>query len=291
MKVSVPSGKYVVAVSGGVDSVVLLDLLVQQPHLELVVAHFDHGIRSDSIEDRKLVATLSQKHGLKFEFKEGRLGSGTSEERARRARYEYLQQVCKKHDAVGVISAHHQDDALETLAFNVLRGTRHKGMSSLQSTDGIIRPLMNHNKEEIYDYARRNDLKWREDSTNQDEKYTRNWIRRRLMPRLSKKQKSELTDSYNRARSRNQLLDAAVQQQLEELARGQGLDRRQFIALPYSVACEVMAVWLRRHDVKNVDRKLIDQLVVSIKTLSPGKKISLGRQTFLKLSIEEISLS
>jgi tRNA(Ile)-lysidine synthase len=286
----VPPGKYVVAVSGGVDSVVLLDLLVQQPELELVVAHFDHGIREDSTEDRFLVATLSQNYGLSYEFTEGKLGSRVSEDQARQARYDYLRQVCKKHEATGVVLAHHQDDAVETLAFNVLRGTHRKGMSSLQSMDGILRPLMGYTKEEIYDYARRNNLKWREDSTNKDEKYTRNWIRRKLLPRLSKKQKRELTESYDKAKVRNQVLDEAVQAQMKEMAKGQGLDRRKFLALPYSVACEIMTAWLRQNGVQDIDRRLIDQLVVSVKTLPPGKKISLG-QAFLSIGPNSLDIA
>jgi tRNA(Ile)-lysidine synthase len=290
MKVDVSPGKYVVAVSGGVDSVVLLDLLVKQPDLELVVAHFDHGIRADSTEDRLLVATLSHKYGLTYEFTEGKLSSGVSENQARQARYDYLRQVCRKHGATEVILAHHQDDAVETLAFNVLRGTKRKGMSSLQSKDGILRPLMGYTKEEIYDYAQRNNLRWREDSTNREEKYTRNWIRRKLLPRLSPKQKRELTESYDKAKSRNKVLDEAVEAQLEELASGQGLDRRQFVALPYSVACEIMAAWLRRNNVPDIDRRMIDQLVVSVKTLPPGKKISLGSQ-FLSIKTDSLDLT
>ena len=290
MKVVVPPGKYVVAVSGGVDSVVLLDLLVKQPELELVVAHFDHGIRDDSIEDRQLVATLSQKHRLKYEFTEGKLGSGVSEDVARQARYEFLQQIRNKHDATGVILAHHQDDAVETLAFNVLRGTGRKGMSSLKSTDGVIRPLLGYTKKDIYEYARANNLLWREDSTNADEKYTRNWIRRRLLPRLTRKQKRELTESYSAAKVRNQVLDEVVRAQLDDLRIGQGIDRKKFIALPYSVSSEVMAAWLRENEVQEIDRRLIDQLVVAVKTLPPGKKISLG-QKFLRIKANSLELS
>lgn len=290
MQIDVEPGKYVVAVSGGVDSVVLLDLLAGMDKLDLVVAHFDHGIRPDSSEDRELVATLSQKHDLTFEFGRGKLGSGASEDQARQARYEFLRQVCNKYKATGVILAHHQDDAVETLAFNVLRGTRRKGMSSLQSTDAILRPLMGYTKEEIYDYARRKDLVWREDSTNADEKYTRNWIRRKLLPKLSKSQKRELVQSYQLSKDRNKVLDVAVKAQLEAVARGQGLDRRQFIALPYSVASEVMVAWLSQNGVRDIDRRLIDQLVVSVKTLQPGKKISLG-SVFLTISSDSLDLA
>lgn len=290
MKVAVPPGKYVVAVSGGVDSMVLLDVLAGQAGVNLVVAHFDHGIRVDSREDRLLVATVSQKYKIPFEFSEGKLGVNTSEDEARRMRYTFLRQIRKKHDAKAIITAHHQDDALETMAFNVLRGSKRKGMSSLESTDQVVRPLLGFTKVQIVDYAKRNNLQWREDSTNSDEKYTRNWIRRKLLPRLNLKQKQQLTDQQAAARARNAVLDEVVSQQLSELQSEKGISRKKFIALPYLVACEVMAAWLRQHGVKEMDSKLIDLLVVSAKTLPPGKKISVSKQTFFLIETNELVL-
>lgn len=278
-----------VAVSGGVDSVVLLDLLSKQPDLELIVSHYDHGIRADSSEDRQLVATLSHKYGLKYEFTEGKLGAKASESQAREARYEYLRQVCKKHRATGVITAHHKDDALETMAFNLLRGTRRKGVNSLKSRQGILRPLLPYSKQEIRDYAVQHNLQWREDSTNKNEKYSRNWIRRKLLPKLTPRQKDALTSSYAAAVDRNYELDTALQQQLKSLENGEGLDRRKFIALPYSVACEVMADWLRQNRLE-FDRKLIDRLVVSVKTLLPGKKVSVSKHVDLAIGAGAIKL-
>ena len=287
---SLPKGKYIVAVSGGVDSVVLLDVLVQQPDIELIVAHFDHGIRKDSSEDRKLVATLSQKYGVTFECAEGELGSDASEERARQARYTFLEHIRKKHAATGLVTAHHQDDALETMVFNVLRGTKRKGMSSLQSTDTTTRPLINHTKDEIIDYARQHNLLWREDSTNSDEKYTRNWIRRKLLPKLSSSQRKELQASHVAAKTRNAILDEVVQQELVELQSEEGLKRKEFILLPYPVACEIMAAWLRQNHVQEIDRKLIDVLVVSAKTLPPGKKVSITKDIFLSIEAHALCL-
>ena len=84
----VPPGKYVVAVSGGVDSMVLLDLLRQLPHAQLTVAHYDHGIREDSREDRLLVQDFARVH-CSFVYDEGNLGVGVSENDARKARYEF----------------------------------------------------------------------------------------------------------------------------------------------------------------------------------------------------------
>src|SRR6185436_20114617 len=127
MKISVRPGKYVVAVSGGVDSMVLLDLLRQKPKLELVVAHFDHGIREDSAQDRKLVQRIAKAYGLPFVHAKGNLGPKAGEALAREARYAFLRQVQADHDAKAIITAHHQDDMLKTAIMNLLRGTGRRG--------------------------------------------------------------------------------------------------------------------------------------------------------------------
>src|SRR5579884_3654782 len=114
MEIQLEPGAYVVAVSGGVDSVVLLDLLTKNHNLKLTVAHFDHGKRKDSASDRHFVQKLAEKHGLSFVYAEGRLGLGASEAAARKARYKFLQQVRESAEARAVVTAHHQDDLLET---------------------------------------------------------------------------------------------------------------------------------------------------------------------------------
>src|SRR5688572_12503510 len=91
MDVQLEPGKYVVAVSGGVDSMVLLDVLTQYPQLELVVAHFEHGIRPDSGKDFRLVKAAAKKYKLPFAAAHGNLGPTVSEATARKARYEFLE--------------------------------------------------------------------------------------------------------------------------------------------------------------------------------------------------------
>src|SRR5882724_12578395 len=107
-------GRYIVAVSGGVDSMVLLDMLRRQPGLDVVVAHVDHGVRVDSHEDTTLVEHYATKYGLTCLVTQLKLGSGVSEETARVARYDFLQKCCKTQNAIGIITAHHQDDLIET---------------------------------------------------------------------------------------------------------------------------------------------------------------------------------
>lgn len=178
--------QYVVGVSGGVDSVVLLDALAHgrlgvwdgRPRGEIIVAHFDHGIREDSRQDAELVASLAEKYGLIYEATREELGAHASEELARQQRYAFLHAVCKKHDA-RLMTAHHADDVVETVAINLHRGTGWRGLAVLDSP-GIARPLLTMTKRDIYTYANERHLVWHEDSTNQDHRYLRNRLRRLL---------------------------------------------------------------------------------------------------------------
>lgn len=267
MDMQVAPGKYVAAVSGGVDSMALLDLLVHQGGLELVVAHFDHGIRDDSDEDRQLVEQAAKKYGLAFVTARGNLGSQTSEAAARVARYAFLRRVQKEQGARAIITAHHQDDALETAIINMLRGTGPRGLSSLRSTDGIIRPLLNIPKRELIVYARQHSLAWREDSTNQDERYLRNYIRRQVVPRMSDRQRVALLQHI----AIGARLDDDIGQLLASHIAADELPRAWFIHLPYDVSCEVLAAWLRRHRI-SFDRPTIHRLVVFAKTAGAGKQ-------------------
>lgn len=151
-------GKYVLAVSGGVDSVALLDLLAKKAELELIVAHFDHGIRPNSKRDCDFVAILADRYGLEFYSVQGELGIGASEETARKARYDFLRKIKNKVNAKAIITAHHQDDVIETAVINIIRGTTARGLGSLKSTKEIARPLLKYTKKEIIGYAKENNL-------------------------------------------------------------------------------------------------------------------------------------
>ena len=185
MKVS--PKKYLIAVSGGVDSVVLLDMLAKK-HENILVAHFDHGIRKDSKEDAIFVRQLAVKYGVKFFTKREELGANASEEKARRARYKFLRELSEKQNAT-IVTAHHLDDVVETIIINMVRGTGWRGLAVLNAED-ICRPLINFKKQEIINYAKQNNLKWREDSTNSLNVYMRNIVRHKID--LSNEQKNEL---------------------------------------------------------------------------------------------------
>lgn len=237
--VSLEAGKYIVAVSGGIDSVVLLDVLLQLPGVELVVAHVDHGIRSDSDQDVVMVQGLAEQYHLSFETTRFELGPNAPESLAREKRYAWLELVQAKYGADAIVTAHHQDDVIETIFINIMRGTGWRGLASLREIDQRRRPFLNISKIDIVNYAIEHDLQWHEDSTNDDLRYLRNYIRHGIMPRLSLAARTKLVDLYHdQCRLRTQIETEVAQ--LPSAGDDQGMSRYWLIMTPDDAAREVL---------------------------------------------------
>jgi tRNA(Ile)-lysidine synthetase-like protein len=288
-------GTYVVAVSGGVDSMALLYMLyceaASNPQAwKLIVAHLDHGIREDSAEDRRLVQAAAERYGLPFVYHEGRLGRGTSEAEARKARYEFLHKVRQASGARAIVTAHHQDDVLETAIINLLRGSGRKGLTSLKSHHDIERPLLSVPKRDLIAYAKDQGLVWREDSTNQNLDYLRNYIRHRLLPRFDEADRDKLHTIIKAQHRTNKQLDTLLVNQLHLQSVGGRLDRIWFNHLPHAVAREVMAEWLRAHGVRGFDRKALERLVVAAKVSPKGARYNVLLGTFMQVNRDNLAL-
>ncbi len=288
MKLDLEPGKYVVAVSGGVDSVVLLHILAQDNKLELTVAHFDHGIREDSAADRQFVAGLAKQYNLPFYHEAGRLGPKTSEATARESRYRFLQKIREKTKSQAIVTAHHQDDLIETVFINLLRGTERKGLSSLSSNDKIKRPLLDMTKSQLINYAYAHDLGWREDSTNQNTDYLRNYLRAKILPNLSRTDRIRLLKILRPMDRSNTEIDELIGQILP-IRENDSLDRAWFTALPHAVAREVLSHWLRARDI-GFDRPAIERLVVGLKTLPAGARSDVSGGWYFALDQMNIRL-
>jgi tRNA(Ile)-lysidine synthase len=283
-------GHYVLAVSGGVDSMVLLDLLRKRPGVSFTVAHFDHGIRHDSHLDKQLVESVAKEHGLPFTYAKGFLGKDASEAAAREARYEFLNRVSHATNAKAIITAHHLDDLLETAMLNLIRGTGRKGFSSLKSTDGIVRPLLKYPKDRLMDYAKVNKVNWREDSTNTDTKLKRNHVRHNILSKLSSAQKAQLEILLNDIADTNSELDKELELMLHQQPAVDKLDRAWFISLPHDVAGEVLHFWLTKHDVANINRKRVEQLIAAIKTAKPKTIHDVSKNHKIHLRLKEVHI-
>jgi len=259
-------GRYIVAVSGGVDSVVLLHMLVhERPNDELIVAHFDHGIRAESADDAMFVEQLAQQYGLLYESRREELGSDASEEHARSRRYTFLREMAQKHQGT-IVTAHHADDVVESIAINLTRGTGWRGLAVLDSAD-TERPLLDHKKADLIDYAKKYHLEWREDATNQDTKYLRNNLRQKL---------ASLDEDSHRLlrlyRDRQCFLRQMVNNEIDRLVGASPYSRHTYIAVSDVAAQELLRGVFVQEGVSVPTRPQIQRALHAIKVLHAGKR-------------------
>jgi tRNA(Ile)-lysidine synthase len=219
-------GEALVAVSGGPDSVALLDLLnaiANDLGLKLVVAHVDHGILSDSRTVGRSVKTLAEKYGLPFESTALHLGPEASETEARRARYAWLREVQRRRGAKYLVTAHHEDDQVETIVLRALRGSAPAGLAGIaaRGRGGLVRPLLPFTRPELVEYATARGLPSHDDPANRDPRHLRSWVRATLLPllneRLGPRLRHDLLAQGRHAASDRRAWDRMLEQ-LPELA-------------------------------------------------------------------------
>ncbi|MBU5612593.1 tRNA lysidine(34) synthetase TilS [Geomonas azotofigens] len=192
-----PGETVVVAVSGGADSVALLDILfrLEDERLNLVVAHLNHCLRgTESDDDEKFVSDLATRRHLPFvairvDVASFAAAEGFSlEDAGRQARYAFFHEVARRRGASSIAVAHHLDDQAETVLIRLLRGAGGTGLSAMTAAgDSLVkRPLLKVSRAELELYLNSRNLTWRTDSTNSDTTILRNSIRHELIPTLRK---------------------------------------------------------------------------------------------------------
>ena len=210
---SASGGKIVVGVSGGPDSICLLDVLYKlkkKYDFKLIVAHVNYGLRGkDSDLDEKLVRKMAEKYSLPIEvLKVGKVGK--SEEKLRKTRYAFFEKVSKKNKAGAIAVGHNLNDQAETVLMRILRGTGLRGLGAIKFSTRrgptaqpkrnadrplLVRPLLNVPRKEILAYLRKNKIAYRIDKTNLGTDFTRNKIRNKLIPQLEKKFNQNIQES------------------------------------------------------------------------------------------------
>jgi tRNA(Ile)-lysidine synthase len=199
------SDRVLVAVSGGVDSMVLMSLFARGGY-DMGVAHCNFQLRGEEAdEDEVLVAEAAAAHGVPFYNRRfDTLGemerTGDSVQvAARRLRYTWFEELCREQGYTVVAIAHHSGDSIETFFINLFRGTGLKGLTGINIVNGrVVRPLLFATRREILDYAAEHKIPFREDSSNRSTKYLRNKIRLGLIPRLQ-----EISPSFNAMMGQN----------------------------------------------------------------------------------------
>lgn len=202
--------KIILAVSGGPDSISMLDILykIQQNekiNFKIVVAHVNHMIREEAMEDAIYVKDFCEKRNIEFYLKSidvkkiannNKIGT---EEAGRKERYKFFDELAKKINANKIAIAHNKNDNVETVFMHILRGTGINGLKGIEPKRGMyIRPLIECERREIEEYCEENNLEPRIDKTNFENIYTRNKIRNVVIPYVQKEFNQNIIQTIDR---------------------------------------------------------------------------------------------
>lgn len=217
--------KLLIAISGGVDSVVLTHLLVKLNTNEVALAHCNFQLRGEeSCSDEEFVKSLGNQLCLKtftvkFNTKQySQKNKLSTQLSARELRYDWFNELIKKYKFDYILTAHHADDNLETFIINLTRGTGLEGLTGIPKiNENIIRPLLIFSREDIKNYALQNDIEWREDTSNSETKYLRNKIRLEIVPKL-KELNPYLLGSFKKTTVHLQQANQILEDQIKQLS-------------------------------------------------------------------------
>lgn len=225
----------------GPDSICLLDILNEIKiqgiiNFNLFVAHINHMIREEAIEDEEYVKKYCKDNNIKFFSKridiiaESKKNKTGTEETGRKARYDFFEEILNKTNSNKIATAHTANDNAETVLMNIIRGSGTSGLKGIQAVreNKFIRPLIDITKEEIEQYCEERNLNPRIDKTNKENIYTRNKIRNLLIPYIQKEFNPNIIKTLNRlseiSNKENEYLENVVENTYKEIVIQENLE-------------------------------------------------------------------
>jgi tRNA(Ile)-lysidine synthase len=300
-------GRLILALSGGIDSMVLADLLLKTK-TNFVVAHCNFHLRGEeSNGDEQFVREFAERNGLRlfvkhFETETYATEKGISIEMAARdLRYAWFEELRQQLGYDKIVVAHHADDQAETFFINLLRGAGLRGLKGMQPQNGfIIRPMLWASREQIHHYAGENQIQWREDHTNAETVYLRNKIRNQLLPvfdELHPEARQGLYKSLEHLASENELYRELLNEKLSQMVELDG----EIQKIPYSAinkpptsnllpqtSFQLLFEWLRQYGFNTDQCHFIYEAMgtgIGNKYYSPTHQLVIGRD---ELQLSEI---
>lgn len=270
--------KLLLAVSGGVDSVVLFHHLFKMTNeipIKLHVAYVHHGISSDEKQNQyrdrafSFVKRLAEDNHIPFFTNEPQDAKSSDEEYFRNLRNDFFEKIMKENEIEVLVKAQHRDDLLETRLIRLIRGVGEQGIVAMTEFSGeILRPLLSWTRQEVENYASQYQLDYVEDPSNKDEKYLRNWIRHKWLPDLENYRpgaKSSLMRSLENLTEQFESKSCDFSDTIDE----RGIIRFKLLALNRLDQRRVFALYLNKMNVRNYSHSQIDEI---IKRLDSSKK-------------------
>lgn len=292
-----PDRQYLVAVSGGRDSVALLHWLIECGYKKLIVCHLNHRLRGRASEaDARFVEKLAGKGAVEFKTEAVDVGAVATKNKlsietaAREARYKFFAGVAKRKNCYTIFVGHHADDVVETFLINLFRGSGTAGLAAIREISRrrigkvdltVVRPFLGIWRGEIDRYIRAHRLKFREDASNKDLGPLRNRIRRRIIPYLEKTLGRNIRQSIWRAAMIAAEEEAWMENQVPN-SGGTELPVAKLRDLPLALQRRRILKWLRAQDLSNVGFDVVEN-VRSLLDLSSGiAKINLPQNRHVR---------
>ena len=296
--------KVVIGVSGGPDSITLLDVLLKIKNkgiisFNIVVCHINHMIREEAIEDENYVKEYCKENNIECFVKRVKVEKiakqekkGT-EEAGREIRYKFFNEILEKTNSNKIVTAHNKNDNVETVLMNIIRGTSTSGLKGIEAKrNNLIRPLINCNREEIEEYCKKNRLKPRIDKTNLENIYTRNKVRNMLIPYIKENFNPNIIECIDRlsdlSKEENNYLENVTKKEykkllLENEKEYKSLDLKQFNLLETVIKNRIVLYTINElfGTKKGIEKKHIEDIIklcsnnIGNKYLIPNKKIKI----------------
>ena len=271
-----PGARYLIGVSGGRDSVTLLDALVDLGYKKLIVCHLNHKLREASDADARFVEKLAAKYEVDLEIGSADVRAVANhrkmsiETAAREARYSFFAGVAKRRRCHTIFLAHHADDLVETFLINLFRGAGLTGLAAMREVSmrriedvnlTIVRPLLGVWRDEIDSYVRQHRLKFREDASNKNLAPLRNRFRRRVIPYLEKTLGRKIRPSILRAATIAAEEEAWVDSMAKRPdAKNQSLSVEKLRSLPTALQRRFIMAWLREQSIADIGFDVIERV-------------------------------
>lgn len=285
------NARLLVGVSGGKDSMALLHALIhERPDLKLFPVHINHQLRPNSKEDADFVENTLKSWGLTcLVHTLTQKPKGNIEEWARKQRYEFFEKTRQENLADFTLTAHHQGDDIESFFLHLLRGTRVKGMSGMQTIRGLhLRPLLHTPAKKIQEYIQKHQIPFKEDPSNQDQSLKRNWLRHTLIPQIEANYPG-FTERWQNQKPYWNSLQTWIEQEAENflaehLDSSKGLNRKAYASAALPLRYSILECWLHKTSSERVsDQKTLKRWDEALLSWPSSKKTEWANGFFLVL--------